>query len=101
MRYYLTVASVTIFLYDYFLTLGSEIDLIWSSPWNAVKILYFLARYMPFIDLINMAYHHFTYGLSEMSCTASYKATGWLFLVGMSVAEGTCAHYWRPLVTNA
>ncbi|KAF8994891.1 hypothetical protein BDQ17DRAFT_1251259, partial [Cyathus striatus] len=74
-------------LFDYFLTLGSEIDLIWPSPWNTVKVLFFLARYTPFIDLFNMAYHHFTYGLSERNCAASYHATGWLFLLGVSVTE--------------
>ncbi|KAF8516007.1 hypothetical protein BU17DRAFT_93114 [Hysterangium stoloniferum] len=34
-------------LYDHFLNLGEEIDLIWSTPWNAGKILYYATKYTP------------------------------------------------------
>ncbi|KAF8526641.1 hypothetical protein BU17DRAFT_62128 [Hysterangium stoloniferum] len=37
-------------LYDHFLNLGEEIDLIWSTPWNAGKILYYATKYPAFLD---------------------------------------------------
>ena len=45
-----TVASCTIFIWDYILTLGMEVDLVWKSKWNFMKGLYFFQRYSPFID---------------------------------------------------
>ncbi|KAF8513265.1 hypothetical protein BU17DRAFT_68880 [Hysterangium stoloniferum] len=37
-------------LYDHFLNLGEEINLIWTTPWNAGKILYYAAKYPAFLD---------------------------------------------------
>ena len=45
----LTVVSRKV--YDYVLTLGQELDLIWASEWSLVKVLFFAARYGPFIDM--------------------------------------------------
>ena len=45
-----TVAGATMFLYDYFLTLGMEVDLVWSSNWSPMKILFIAQRYLPFFD---------------------------------------------------
>lgn len=44
------VAGVAMFLYDYFLTIGMEVDLVWSSKWGFMKVLYLLQRYLPFVD---------------------------------------------------
>lgn len=44
------VAAVTMFLYDYFLTLGMEVDLVWSSSLGPMKILFAIQRYLPFLD---------------------------------------------------
>jgi len=49
---YMTVASIMLLVYDYMLTLDSELLLIWSSRWNLVKALFLLVRYMPFIDMV-------------------------------------------------
>ncbi|EDR06498.1 uncharacterized protein LACBIDRAFT_299951 [Laccaria bicolor S238N-H82] len=38
------------FLYDYFLTLGMEVDLVWSSSLGPMKILFAIQRYLPFLD---------------------------------------------------
>jgi len=47
-----TVASSTIFIWDYILTFSMEVDLVWKSEWNVMKGLYLLQRYLPFIDTI-------------------------------------------------
>ena len=36
--------------YDYSITVADEIDLIWFAPWGAGKGLFFLNRYLPFIE---------------------------------------------------
>ncbi|KIM62517.1 hypothetical protein SCLCIDRAFT_805141 [Scleroderma citrinum Foug A] len=38
-------AGYTLLWYDYFLTIGDEIEYIWNSPRTAVKFLYLLHRY--------------------------------------------------------
>jgi len=40
------------FLWDYILTFGMEVDLVWKLKWNFMKGLYLFQRYLPFIDPI-------------------------------------------------
>jgi len=47
-----TVVGCMIYLWDYILTFGMEVDLVWKSKWNFMKGLYFFQRYLPFTDLI-------------------------------------------------
>jgi hypothetical protein len=47
-----TAICVAVIVYDYALTLSREIDLIWSSRWNVIKITFLLQRYLPFLDAI-------------------------------------------------
>jgi len=44
------VASCAMFTWDYILTFGMEVDVVWKSKWNFMKGLYFFQRYLPFID---------------------------------------------------
>ncbi|KAF9000879.1 hypothetical protein BDQ17DRAFT_1245046, partial [Cyathus striatus] len=37
-------------IYEYIITLDSEIKFIWGSHWGIVRILYMLTRYLPFTD---------------------------------------------------
>lgn len=39
-------------VYDYFLTLDAEVNLMWPSKMSPIKVLYFLARYSVLIDTI-------------------------------------------------
>ncbi|KXN91750.1 hypothetical protein AN958_04752 [Leucoagaricus sp. SymC.cos] len=36
---------------DWLLSLNLEVSLIWESRWNVLKVLYLLARYLPFVDV--------------------------------------------------
>ncbi|KAI6001156.1 hypothetical protein EDD15DRAFT_2361519 [Pisolithus albus] len=38
-------AGYTLLLYDYFLTLGDEVEYIWKAPWTPVKSVYLANRY--------------------------------------------------------
>ena len=40
------------FLWDYILTFGTEVDLVWKSKWNFMTGLYLFQRYLPFTHLI-------------------------------------------------
>jgi len=46
------VAASALFIWDYILTFGMEIDLVWKSKWNLMKGLYLFQRYLPFIDTV-------------------------------------------------
>jgi hypothetical protein len=41
-----------IFLWDYILTFGMEVDLVWKSKGNFLKGLYLFQRYLPFTDIL-------------------------------------------------
>ena len=47
-----TVVACMIFLWDYIITLGMEVDLVWKSKWNSMKGLYLFQRYLPFTDIM-------------------------------------------------
>ena len=47
-----TAICVALVVYDYSLTLSREVDLIWFSRWNVIKVTFLLQRYLPFLDVI-------------------------------------------------
>jgi hypothetical protein len=38
------------FLYDYLLTIEQEVNFVWYSRWNIIKITFLVQRYLPFVD---------------------------------------------------
>ena len=44
--------ACVVFLWDFILTFGMEVDFVWKSKWNFMKGLYLFQRYLPFIDPI-------------------------------------------------
>ena len=44
--------ACVVFLWDYTLTFGMEVDLVWKSKWNFMKGLYLFQRYLPFTEAI-------------------------------------------------
>jgi hypothetical protein len=47
--------ACVVFIWDYILTFGMEVDLVWKSKWNFMKGLYLFQRYLPFTDIIWLA----------------------------------------------
>ncbi|GJE95971.1 hypothetical protein PsYK624_121640 [Phanerochaete sordida] len=44
---YLDVISSVLTIYDWLLTLAREVELVWRSPWSAIKVLFLVTRYTP------------------------------------------------------
>lgn len=82
------VASSVLFVYDYFLTLGMEINFIWFSPWTLTKAIYLVQRYLPFIDTVWLCLHHqLGSGLDQSICFDMYAASTWFFCIGICASE--------------
>lgn len=47
-----TVMACMMFLWDYLLTFGMEVNHVWKSKWNFTKGLYLFQRYLPFTEFI-------------------------------------------------
>ncbi|KXN80908.1 hypothetical protein AN958_06855 [Leucoagaricus sp. SymC.cos] len=53
--------------------LDLEVSQIWKSRWNVTKVLYLLARYLPFMDIPVLLYHQFAPSPPLTICNATYK----------------------------
>ncbi|KAF8636829.1 hypothetical protein AX17_003236 [Amanita inopinata Kibby_2008] len=84
---FMTLASMAVFVFDYLLTLPLEVDYVWKSRFNVVNTLYFITRYLPFIDVSIALYQQFQTSLSPEACLQANKAFGWLYVIGFSVGE--------------
>lgn len=43
--------SIAAQCYDYFVTFQREVELVWPSKWNSMKVLFIVSRYSPFLDV--------------------------------------------------
>ncbi|TCD64263.1 hypothetical protein EIP91_004302 [Steccherinum ochraceum] len=82
-----TVALTALLVYDYILTFDSEVNLIWSSNWSTVKVLFVLTRYLPFSDMFLVLYYQTKTGIDSETCKRMYFPTVWLIIIGIVVAE--------------
>lgn len=78
-------------VYDYLLNLPDEVELIWRSPWTAVKILFLFSRYLPFLELVPLISFLFTDGEATARCALSYHTLAWMEFVGLSFAVALLA----------
>ena len=39
-------------VYDHVQTLGMEVKLVWPAPWGIGKVLFFVTKYMAFVDVV-------------------------------------------------
>ncbi|THU90138.1 hypothetical protein K435DRAFT_802257 [Dendrothele bispora CBS 962.96] len=91
------VASLTLLVYDYFLTLvlssvqiETEIRLVWRAPWKPGKFLYFLTRYLAFAGAIAMMYLDSARFLSLETCKTLSRMLSFLTFIELYIAE--CSH---------
>jgi len=85
---YFDVVGATIFLYDYLLTLGMEVNLVWSSKWTFMKVLYFAQRYLPFVDSVALCFlNQLSTTIDPTTCKMVDKARGVLMITGISLSE--------------
>ncbi|KAF8148397.1 hypothetical protein B0H34DRAFT_262319 [Crassisporium funariophilum] len=83
------VAAASMFLWDYLLTFDMELQLVWLSRWNFVKVLYLVQRYMPFVDTVwlRVLHHHLGIRLSTTYCHVLADFSGGMFIVGFAASE--------------
>ncbi|KAF7419652.1 hypothetical protein PC9H_002244 [Pleurotus ostreatus] len=86
---YLVLSSAVILVYDYIITFDLEVSLIWfcHSGWSWTSALFMLNRYLPFVDTVNGLWHDFVPDITHDACRLSFQATGWLYVVGISITE--------------
>ncbi|EDR02800.1 uncharacterized protein LACBIDRAFT_295379 [Laccaria bicolor S238N-H82] len=76
---YFDVAGATMFLYDYLLTLGMEVELVWSSKGTFMKVLYFAQRYLPFVDAVALCLlNQLSTAIDPRACKMVEKARGFV-----------------------
>jgi len=81
------IAAFTVLFYDYLLMMNLEITLIWMQKWTYTTILFILTRYLPFAYAYFVLQNHLLIGPDPESCAASFTASTWMLLAGMTVAE--------------
>ncbi|TCD64262.1 hypothetical protein EIP91_004301 [Steccherinum ochraceum] len=84
---YLDVASAALLVYDFILTFPAEVTLIWPSQWNLVRILFFLTRYLAFVDMSLVLFYQTKTNVTVETCKRTYFPAGWLIVIGISIAE--------------
>ncbi|KAH7911020.1 hypothetical protein BJ138DRAFT_1179847 [Hygrophoropsis aurantiaca] len=83
---YFKISGMAILAYDYCLNFDMERSLAWSKPWGFVRILFVLARYIPFIEVPIDLYFSFV-PKSVTNCQPLYEAVSWLNIIGTITAE--------------
>lgn len=80
------VIAAVILVYDYMLTLEQEVKLLWPTKLTTAKVLFLVARYTPFLDLVGVV---ITYHLldSPRACTVLYTYALWSYTVGICITE--------------
>ncbi|KIM38603.1 hypothetical protein M413DRAFT_239609 [Hebeloma cylindrosporum] len=82
------VAAATVYLWDYILTFQLERELIWTSKWNFIKILFIVQRYLPLFDTAFLTlYHQFKRNAGVEICHTLYNAQAWSWLIGTLASE--------------
>ncbi|KAH6885568.1 hypothetical protein BKA70DRAFT_1466023 [Coprinopsis sp. MPI-PUGE-AT-0042] len=80
------IVCITLMIYDYLCTLTSEAQYIWTSRWSMGLGLFYLNRYLVFIDqgllydFANMA------NPSDVICERVFKAGVWIFVIGENIS---------------
>ncbi|CAA7264313.1 unnamed protein product [Cyclocybe aegerita] len=83
------VAAITMFVWDYLITFGMEVEYVWCGKWNFITAVYLVQRYLPFIDTVWMMLHveHFGANLSPEMCTVLTNTSRYIMFVGLALSE--------------
>ncbi|EAU81680.1 hypothetical protein CC1G_02696 [Coprinopsis cinerea okayama7 len=72
---YVAVGVLTYIVSEYFATLEAEVKYIWGSKWTPVKVLFFVIRYIGFVDLpLTIIWNEAT-GLPPVACHGIFGTT--------------------------
>ncbi|KAF9465276.1 hypothetical protein BDZ94DRAFT_1307161 [Collybia nuda] len=84
---YIHVSGAALLISDWFFTLDMEIAHAWSSSWNLGTLLFFLTRYLVFVDTFVALYRQLSYSIPISTCAFLYTFGGWFVGFGILVAE--------------
>ncbi|EDQ99739.1 uncharacterized protein LACBIDRAFT_315272 [Laccaria bicolor S238N-H82] len=83
------VGAAMLLVYDCSLTLGMEIEFVWSSPWGFMTVLYIVQRYLPFCDAIFLCLPpQLAANIDPHGCLIVNMIRGWLMIFGWILSEG-------------
>ncbi|KAG1766996.1 hypothetical protein EDD22DRAFT_334350 [Suillus occidentalis] len=83
---YFKMVGLTVLVFDYCIKLETEINFTWGRKWNFIRILFAVARYMPFVDVsVDLIY---SLGpTSSRLCLSLYQVSSWINIIGTVAAE--------------
>jgi len=84
---YMDVASMTILVFDYLLSLELEVSLVWRSQWSISKILFMCSRYPAFIDVPLVLWYELAPNPDIKNCFPIYASSSWGTFFGIASAE--------------
>ncbi|KAG0700710.1 hypothetical protein DFH29DRAFT_607117 [Suillus ampliporus] len=84
---YCNVAGLGLLIFDYFLTLESEVRWTWSRRWNVSRVIFVLARYTPFAAAGMTAYAAIATRANE-DCSHFSRASNAIHIISIVAAEG-------------
>jgi len=80
------VACGTLLVYDFMCTLDQEVAHIWTSPWTVGTVLFFLNRYLPFIDTFLSLKLKLSVNTPDR-CQKEFTVVTWLIVAGIIISE--------------
>lgn len=87
---YSIAASATLLTYDTLCTLRYEVTYVWFQPFSLGTILFFLNRYLPFIDtLLSLDLLAGNTPKTPQECLIRFKVVTWFIVIGTLIAELT------------
>ncbi|KAG2012891.1 hypothetical protein CC2G_009844 [Coprinopsis cinerea AmutBmut pab1-1] len=82
------MGSISVWIYDYFLVLSDEIDLVWHSKWTLVKFIYIAARVMNPIFLTVSRYFDLSTDHTSKQCRLLFGlSTSLGFIEGLLLCD--------------
>lgn len=84
---YSELASSSIIVMDYLITIDQEVQHVWFSRWTSAKILFFLNRYYTLFVVVFNNFALFSPNLTDKFCLSWFKWQGWTGLIAAGLAE--------------
>ncbi|KAF7775840.1 hypothetical protein Agabi119p4_4233 [Agaricus bisporus var. burnettii] len=84
---YTNLASLTVLLFDWFLTFPLEVSLVWKRQWNTITVFFIITRYLPFVLFPINTRYVFSYDLTASKCRSLYNAIGIVYYLGIIFAQ--------------
>jgi len=86
---YFQAPSICLLAYDFLLTLPDEVEFMWRKGLTVLDVLFFLNRYMPFLDrVIGLLPIFIPQPKSlQLTCETLFLVHAWLLALGVNIAD--------------